>query len=62
MRIIQPDEWYPLPTPVRRVIVGHRFDKSLLRALRLVCERQNIDLKCTNVEDEGVVQIDCPEP
>jgi hypothetical protein len=60
VRIIQQDEWYELSGPVKRIIVGHRFNKSLLRALRLVCSQENIVLKCTNIQDQGVVAVDCP--
>jgi hypothetical protein len=58
VRIIQESEWYPLSTPVKKVVVGHRFDKPLLQNLRTVCERKSIDLKCTSIENEGVRAID----
>jgi len=59
VRIIQDDIWYHLNIPVQRIIVGHRFNKALLKALRLVCQDQNIELKCTNIDDREVVAVDC---
>ena len=59
VRIIHKREWYRLPTSVKCVIVGHRFNRPLLRALRYVFERQNIKLKRTRIEDHGVVADDC---
>jgi hypothetical protein len=59
VRIIQEDTWYHLDAPVERIIVGHRFNKSLLDALRMVCQNQKIDLKCTRIEDREVIAINC---
>jgi hypothetical protein len=59
VRIIQTDTWFQLAAPVQRIIVGRRFSKSLLRALRLVCEDQNIELKCASIENRQVVAHDC---
>jgi hypothetical protein len=59
VRIIPKNEWYRLPTRVKCVIVGHRFNSPLLRALRYVCERENITLKSTQVNDQAVVAVDC---
>jgi hypothetical protein len=59
VRIIQTDTLFELGAPVQRVIVGRRFNKSLLRALRLVCENQNIDLKCASIENRRVLAGDC---
>jgi hypothetical protein len=61
VRIIQKPDWYPLRTRVKSVIVGHRFNMALLRALRYVFERDNIKLKRTRIEDDGVVAEDCPD-
>jgi hypothetical protein len=61
VRIIQQKGWYRLSKPVERIIVGHRFDKGLLQALRMVCERKNITLNCTRPDNGGVVAIDCIE-
>jgi hypothetical protein len=61
VRIIQAEEWYPFLTAVNRVIVGHRFNKALLRALRIVCERQSIALQWTSIENERVISVDCPD-
>jgi hypothetical protein len=58
VRVIQEDVWYPLNAPVQRIIVGRRFDQSLLKALRLVCQKQNIQLQRTSIEDREVVAID----
>ncbi len=54
IRILHNDEWYNLPTPVRRVIVGHRMHPSLIKALQVVCERNNVLLNRTGLGDEGI--------
>lgn len=60
VRIIQQKEWYELRNPVKCIIVGHRFNEALFKALRIVCEQQEpiIILKRTRVEDAGVVAVD----
>jgi hypothetical protein len=56
VRIIQKTEWYELRNPVRRIIIGHRFNEALFQALRIVCERKDITLNRTRVDERmGVV-------
>lgn len=54
VRILQPGKWYSLPTPVRRIIAGHRMHPAVLSALQIVCERKNITLRRTGIGDEGI--------
>jgi hypothetical protein len=60
VRIIQEDVWFQLPSPVQRVIVGHRFDKALLQALRTVCQSKHITLQRTTIEDREVIATNFP--
>jgi len=53
VRIIQEDEYYPIIKPAR-IIVGHRFNTGRLPDLRHACEENNVLLKRTRLEDEGV--------
>jgi hypothetical protein len=54
VRILQAGKWYGLPTPVRRVIAGHRMHPAVLSALQIICERKNITLRRTGIGDEGI--------
>ena len=54
VRIIQRGEWYKLPSPVKRVIAGHRMQPATLDALQMVCERKGIALHRTGIGDEGI--------
>jgi hypothetical protein len=59
IRIIkEKHEWYKLSTPVKCIIVGHRFNEALLEALRIVCEQKGISLKGTRVQKQGVVAVE----
>ena len=40
LRILHDSHQYKLPTPVRRIIVGHRMNPSLFEALRIICEKK----------------------
>lgn len=54
VRILNDAEWYKLPSPVRRIIVGHRMNPSLFQGLRIICERQGITINRTGIGDEGI--------
>jgi hypothetical protein len=54
VRILQAGNYFDLPTPVQRVIVGHRMQQSVLRALQIICEKQGIPLRRTGIGDEGI--------
>jgi hypothetical protein len=54
VRILQPKRWYDLPSPVKRVIAGHRMHPAVLEALRIVCEDRGIVLCRTGIGDEGI--------
>lgn len=54
LRILQSNTWYQLPTPAKRVIAGHRMDPAVFEALRLLCEKLNIDLRRTAIGDDGI--------
>lgn len=54
VRILQHDEWYVLPKPVKRVIAGHRMNPALFEALRIICERKGITLNRTGIGDDGI--------
>jgi hypothetical protein len=54
VRVLQSNEWYQLPTPVRRIIAGHRMNPALFEALRIICERKKIMICRTGIGDEGI--------
>ncbi|RKH36088.1 DUF2971 domain-containing protein [Corallococcus sicarius] len=54
VRILQTGNYFDLPTPVQRVIVGHRMRPSVLRAIQIICEKQGIPLLRTGIGDEGI--------
>jgi hypothetical protein len=54
VRILQHDEWHILPTPVKRVIAGHRMNPALFEALRIICEHKGITLNRTGIGDDGI--------
>jgi hypothetical protein len=57
VRIIQGNVWYQFNSPVRRIIVGHRFNRSLLKKLRLVCQERNIELQRTSIQNQAVIAV-----
>jgi hypothetical protein len=57
VRIIQGEVWFPLDNPVQRIIVGHRFNESLLNALHLVCLDRQIELMRTSIQNYKVTAI-----
>ena len=54
VRVLQRGDWFRLGKPVSRVIAGHRMNPALFRALRMVCEREGIELCRTGIGDEGI--------
>lgn len=54
VRILQPGKWYPLHTPVKRVIGGHRMDPAVFEALRIICKDRKVVLTRTGIGDEGI--------
>ena len=61
MRILQRNEWYPLSTPVKRVIAGHRMDPGVFDALRVICEHKEVTLTRTGIGD-GAIDADYVPP
>ena len=53
-RILHGEHFFELPNPVRRIIVGHRMNPSLFEALRIICERKDIEIYRTGIGDEGI--------
>jgi hypothetical protein len=60
VRILQPEKWYPLSTPVRRVIAGQRMGPDLFEQLRLTCQRRNIILSRTRIQNYRIYVDDPP--
>jgi predicted Mrr-cat superfamily restriction endonuclease len=54
VRILLASEWYKLEKPVKRVIVGHRMQPAVVKALQIICERKGIALNRTGIGDEGI--------
>lgn len=54
VRILHDSQWYLLPSPVRRIIVGHRMNPSLFEAMRIICEHKKIKIHRTGIGDEGI--------
>lgn len=54
MRILTTDSFYKLKYPIKRVIAGHRMAQPLFDALRIVCEKLNIEIARTGIGDEGI--------
>lgn len=54
VRILKRGEWFDLPTPVKRIICGHRMNPSMFEALRIICERKGITIHRIGIGDEGL--------
>jgi hypothetical protein len=54
VRILQPEKWYHLTTPVNRIIAGHRMPPAIFEALRIVCKQCRITLARTGIGDMGI--------
>lgn len=56
VRILHTDEWYR-PTPVKRVITGHRMDDASFQALKIICERKHITLSQAGIGSHGIEAV-----
>ncbi|AVW95469.1 DUF2971 domain-containing protein [Vibrio parahaemolyticus] len=54
VRILTTDTFYKLKHPITRVIVGHRMSQPLFDALRIVCEKLDIEVCRIAIGDEGL--------
>ena len=54
VRILKRGEWFNLPSPVARIICGHRMNPSMFEALRIICERKDIEINRIGIGDEGL--------
>lgn len=54
VRVLNHGEFFQLPTPVKRVIAGHRMKPALFEALRIICESKGVGLYRTGIGDEGI--------
>jgi hypothetical protein len=54
VRILNHGEFFQIPTPVKRVIAGHRMKPALFEALRIICESKRVGLYRTGIGDEGI--------
>jgi hypothetical protein len=54
VRILTTESFYNLKNPIKRVIAGHRMAKPLFEALRIVCEKLDIEVARTGIGDEGI--------
>lgn len=61
VRILKRGEWFKLPSPVKRIICGHRMNPSMFEALRIICEQKRIIINKIGIGDEGL-DADCVPP
>lgn len=61
VRLLNWEEYYVLPSPVCRVIVGHRMNQALFRTLHMVCRQEGIEFCKVGIGDEGI-DADLVEP
>jgi len=61
VRVVTRTEFYYLPTPIQRVIVGPRIDQSTLHSLTQVCSEQAIPLQRAIVADRGIYTVGLQE-
>lgn len=54
IRILTTETFYKPSNPVTRVIVGHRMEPALFDALKIVCEKLDIQIARTGIGDEGI--------
>jgi hypothetical protein len=54
IRILTTDYFYKLKNPISRIIAGHRMAQPLFDALRIVCEKLDIEVARTGIGDEGI--------
>jgi hypothetical protein len=54
VRVLQREQWFPLSSPVRRVIVGHRMHEAVIEGLKIICQSKGVELCRTGIGDEGI--------
>ena len=54
LRILTTETFYSPSFPIKRVIAGHRMPNALFDALRIVCEKLDIQIARTGIGDEGI--------
>jgi hypothetical protein len=54
VRILHDSQYYPLISPVKRVIAGHRMSKALFDVLNIVCNKLQITLNRVGIGDTGI--------
>lgn len=54
IRILTTEYFYKLKNPISRIIAGHRMAQPLFDALRIVCEKLDIEVARTGIGDEGI--------
>ncbi|MDX7648072.1 DUF2971 domain-containing protein [Aeromonas caviae] len=54
IRILTTGSFYKLKKPIKKVIAGHRMSQPLFDALRIVCEKLDIEVARTGIGDEGI--------
>ena len=54
VRIITQSKFFPLASPVKKIIVGSRMNPAMLEALQIICEEKQIPLAITGIGDEGI--------
>lgn len=54
IRILTTDCFYNLKNPIQKVIAGHKMEQPLFDALRIVCEKLDIEVAIAGIGDEGI--------
>lgn len=54
VRILNPEQYYDLERPIRRVIAGHRMNQALFQTLHMVCQREGIAFTEIGIGDGGI--------
>ena len=57
LRILNNSEWYSLKSPVTKIIIGHRMNPALVKALRIICKNKNIILMKSVITDDGIIDL-----
>lgn len=61
VRVLHRETYFPLLTPVRHVIAGHRMERALFDAFNFICHKKGIAFSRTGIGDEGI-DADCVAP
>ena len=54
VRVLSEGEWYELPKPVQRVIVGSRMSDVNREMIELICEKYDVEMCQVGIGDEGI--------